>query len=139
MVYVIKSTLCLTILYVFYWFFLRNVKSLAFNRYYLLFSLLFASVVPVVSLGSLSGLALNINLDRLFGAGKEAGLPGAAAESHPQQHPGVIIAAMVYGVISCFLLIRYLRNIFRLALTLRKNPVVRYYGTRLVLVDEAVS
>ena len=46
--FVIKSTMCLTILYGFYHLFLRNIKVFNFNRYYLLFSLLFALIVPFI-------------------------------------------------------------------------------------------
>jgi hypothetical protein len=60
--FVIKSAICLAILYGFYHIFLRNLKVFDFNRYYLLFSLLFSTVVPLITIHVNLNLPVNSNI-----------------------------------------------------------------------------
>ena len=44
--FLVKSTVCMILLYGFYHFFLRHHKILIFNRFYLVSSLVFSMIIP---------------------------------------------------------------------------------------------
>lgn len=48
--FIIKSGICLFLLFGLYWLILRKEKLLIFNRYYLIFSALFSLAVPFISI-----------------------------------------------------------------------------------------
>ena len=48
--YFIESTLCLTVLYAFYWLFLRSMKLLQINRFYLLMAVAFSLAIPALEI-----------------------------------------------------------------------------------------
>ena len=47
--FIIKSGICMVLFFGLYWFFLRKEKLFTFNRYYLIFSLLFSLTIPFIS------------------------------------------------------------------------------------------
>ena len=47
--FLLKSTLCLGLLFAIYFFFLEKEKMHHFNRFFLLFSLIFSFVIPFIS------------------------------------------------------------------------------------------
>ncbi len=65
MTYLIKSTVCLLVLYGFFHFFLSHHKILLFNRYYLIFSLVFSIIVPFIVIPVNSNFTLTNSLDKL--------------------------------------------------------------------------
>ena len=48
--YIIKSSLCLLIMFGLYWLFLRKEKTFIFNRYFLIFSIIISLVNPLISI-----------------------------------------------------------------------------------------
>lgn len=135
-VFIVKTVSCLTVLYLFYILFLRITKSLTFNRYYLLFSLFFAMLIPFMVIDS--SFFLPITIDRLFNVSREAtGLPavdGAMQESSSWQ--GIIL--IFYLAVSLLLLIRFLSNIWRIVVHINRSLVVEDIGASLVLVKEKI-
>jgi hypothetical protein len=47
--FIVKSGICMVLLFGLYWLLLRKVKLFIFNRYYLIFSILFSLTVPFIS------------------------------------------------------------------------------------------
>jgi len=46
--FLIESSICLSLLYGVYWFFLRKEKLLGLNRYYLIGAVFFSLVIPLL-------------------------------------------------------------------------------------------
>src|ERR1035437_93999 len=105
--FIVKSTIYLTILYVFYYLFLRNIKAFHFNRFYLLFSLLFACIIPLITIP----VKLNIQANpQLNGISKVTGelTKGFEIITEPAQHFTFHeILIILYCIIATVLLLRF--------------------------------
>ncbi len=135
--YVLKSSLSLFILFGFYKLFLENEKLHHFNRFYLLFSLLFSLTVPLLSFevdsdfipsgGSQpvyrvdSSLITQLTID---------GLP-----SRPMDTPTSILT-LIYWLVTSAMLFRFARNIVSLIQTINSHPKLFDQGTTIVLLAE---
>ncbi len=133
--FVAKSSICLIVLFGFYHILLRNIKSFNFNRYYLLFSLLFSMIIPFINIRI--GLCLSVNTS----------IHGFTAEStrfiHEEMatiksshfltiHNTLII---FYTIISSILLFRFVGNIYKILRLIRTSTKVDNKTVQLVLID----
>jgi len=62
--FIIKSGICMILFFGLYWFLLRKEKLLIFNRYYLIFSILFSLAVPFSSFSL--NLGFNIATNKIL-------------------------------------------------------------------------
>lgn len=134
--FVIKSAICLTILYGFYHFFLRNTKAFYFNRFYLLLSSIYAIVISMITIRV--GINLPFSLNNLwFSNLTDPIIQGENLISESIQtltFPNVLIT--IYITVSTILLLRFISNIHKIILLIRTNPKVTGSNTQLVLVDK---
>lgn len=133
--YVIKSTICLSVSYGFYHFVLQNVKIPIFNRFYLLFSLLFALIVPLIKIQ----MNLNIGVNPTnYGFSSVTGilLHGEEVTGNPIQlltFQSLLI--LIYGLISSILLVRFALNIYKIIRLIQTSKIVHLQKTQIVLVE----
>ncbi|SOD93704.1 BlaR1 peptidase M56 [Spirosoma fluviale] len=133
----LKSGLCLLILFGFYKLLLEDEKLHQFNRFYLLFSLVFSLVIPL--------LTINIRSEQI-----------PVFEPQPNYQPDRIltdlvdpktspvqpafdfsaVAGLVYWLITLMLLIRFGRHLFSLAQLISQHRNVRYQDATLILLPE---
>jgi bla regulator protein BlaR1 len=142
-VYIIKSIICSGILLMFYQLLLKREKMHHFNRFYLIGSIAFSLLVPLMSIELPEQQVIQESFLPEFQNAK----PSVLSEQKPDRIPvesaaknfdpkGVIIAA--YALISLVLLIRFAKNI---SIIFRKKsgmPVLDYHQAKLVLVPEDV-
>jgi bla regulator protein blaR1 len=132
----IKSTVCLFMLYGFYHFFLRNQKILLFNRFYLVFSLFFSIITSLIVIPVKSDYALNANIDKFTTTTGYFIKGNTIIENTYALFTFQNILFSFYVVITSILLIRFALNIFRLLNKIKKNKKVFYQKTSLVLTRE---
>ena len=134
--FVIKSTMCLIILYGFYHLFLCKIKVFNFNRYYLLVSLLFALIVPFIIIPLTLNLPFSINLFSV-----------SAPSAFPKNSNDLIddkinlftfknILVTIYFVVSFILLLRFVLNIYKITRKIRKNIKIYNLKTQIVLIND---
>jgi TonB family protein len=152
--FIIKSSLSMILLYGLYWFITRKEKIFVFNRYFLIFSILFSLVIPFISLpvsflgnnleNNISSV-LNYNSSFLYADQEITGsLTSSTADS--QAHQGILaginIKDVIYWIyiagVSLFL-IRFLRNLFLINRKVRSSEKIDYSGHKLVLIDNPVN
>jgi bla regulator protein BlaR1 len=140
--YFLKSILCLAILLVVYILFLEKEKMHRFNRWYLLSSIVFACIVPLISL-KINTESLPVLQNNYFEAigfsEKNNALPQAAvAQQEPVNYlaPALLV---IYALVSFTLIIRFVRNIYLLLSNAAKNKIVFYGDAKLVLLKEKVA
>jgi len=63
--FIFKSTISLKVLYGFYHLFLRTIKTFEFNRFYLLFSLVFALIIPFIRFKINMIVPVNFNIQEI--------------------------------------------------------------------------
>jgi bla regulator protein BlaR1 len=138
--YIFKSILCLAVLLLVYLVFLEKEKMHRFNRWYLLGSIVFACLVPLVSF-EVKGQSLPILQDNYF----EVITTGNSAATSPavpiKENTNYLIPALliIYGLITSLLLIRFITNIYRLLSRAATNKVIMYRGARLILLKEKIA
>jgi beta-lactamase regulating signal transducer with metallopeptidase domain len=136
MTFIIKSTVCLLVLYGFYLIFLSHQKILLFNRFYLIFSLVVSLVGPQITIPVKGNFPLNSNFEKLsittssFIQG-EAIVNNSASLFRLQN---ILIA--IFILVSSIQLTRFLINILRIAIKISKNQKVLNESTTYVLVEE---
>ena len=135
-IFFIKSTVCLFVLYGFYHFFLRNQKVLLFNRFYLVFSLVFSIITSLIVIPVKSNYALNTSIDKFTTTTGYFMKGNAIIENTSSLFTFQNILFSFYVVITSILLIRFALNIFKLLSKINKNKKVDYQQTLLVLIKE---
>ena len=136
--YLIRSGISLVLLYLFFTLVLSKERMHRFNRFYLLISLLFSLIVPLLTFPVLSvspSVVRVIDIDGIrdnyFQIGK------LAPNTRNGIDPSWFILP-VYIMVSLVLLVRYSANIIRLQINRLKYPSLLIEGHKIVLINEPV-
>jgi beta-lactamase regulating signal transducer with metallopeptidase domain len=135
--FLIKSTVCLVVLYGFFHIFLSNHKTLLFNRFYLMFSVVFSLIIPLIRIPIKSNISLITNsLDNLtFTTGHFIQQKEIVENATPLfTYQNILIVLVI--IISSVLLIRFAFNIFKIIRKIIKCKKVDRLKISLVLVEE---
>jgi hypothetical protein len=134
--FLIKSTVCLVVLYVFFHFFLRSHKILLFNRFYLILSLVFSLIIPLIIIPIKSNIPLIYNFVRFTFTpeqiNQQESIIGNSNSFFNFQHFLITIVA----IISSILLIRFVFNILGLIRKTIKCKRIDNLRTSIVLIEE---
>ena len=123
MLYIIKSFLCLSLFYIAYKLLLEREKMPVFNRFYLLASLLLGHLIPLFKIE----LGINLIDWPIIQAPVEATNAGFFIPSH--------LIGTIYWVGLMIGVIRFYKNYRHLIQLAKSNPLIKYHGTTLVLVE----
>jgi len=135
--YIIKSTVCSGLLLLCYHLFLEKEKMHRFNRFYLLFSICFALLIPLVSIELESKIRVPVvienHLPKPFHQSDFTSKPSeVSSKSNFSLSPQITI----YVLISILLLIRFLKNLRSVVIIKHSRKVLDYHGAKLVLIPE---
>ncbi|UQD55862.1 M56 family metallopeptidase [Flavobacterium sp. K5-23] len=131
--FLIKSTLSLTILLAVYHVVLEKEKMHQFNRFYLLFCIVFSFSIPFITIE-----IIQESLNPLLG--NTTILPGEATTTIIEESTDYWLITLwsLYSIVTLALTIRFGRNIWKLTSRIKSNPVVEYKNSKLVLVKEKI-
>jgi hypothetical protein len=161
-IYLVKSTLLLGLLLVLYKLFLENEKMHRFNRFFLLFALVFGLTAPLISFEiqpeqSIAGIQMQ-QMERVVNAPAEAVNRSVGPLIIPEQglSPGsettpdtvnkskwsidaldVILA--LYGSITLFLLIRFVAGLIQILNKVRAGTQKELDNATLILLEEPIT
>lgn len=125
-VFLIKSVVCLALLYAFYYFILEKKKMHKFNRFYLIGILLFSISIPIFNVHFESSFVNPINqLSENF-----------LIENQWSNYLNAIIGVYLIGVGLFFL--RFLRNLKSIVNRVGKNPRIWKNSAYIVLLKESI-
>jgi len=135
-IYLIKSTICLALLLVFYHLVLEREKMHQFNRWYLLGITFFSLIVPffIYYVEVQQELLQVISLPA---EGTLAQVIGTPVIQEPTSYLSYIIGAYVF--VSAILLFRFGRNLISIIQIIRTNERHDLQNSTLVLVDDDIS
>lgn len=141
--YLVKSTICLIVFYFCYALFLSRTRQFQFNRYYLLFAVLFSLVFPNLHFTSgFSGvmeIPNKVILSQTVTAIKTASGLSISDLSPLDNKPEIFnlssILFLIYSIISILLIIRFTRNFIQLAMHNSKYEKELYKGNKLFLIN----
>lgn len=131
--FLIKSTLSLIVLISVYFLILENEKMAVFNRFYLLFSILFSFSLPFITIEVLAATSNALLQETVF---KPENVIIAVSDDSINYFE--IVFWTLYGIGTAFFLIRFVKNIHNITSRIKRNPIVKYNNSKLVLVDEKI-
>ena len=130
--FLIKSTLSLAALLVVYFLILEREKMHQFNRFYLLFSLLFSFAIPFITIEIIQQIPQQETMPTV--------IPMTGGTSMPVIENTInywlIAVWSLYSVITLSLLLRFVVNIWKLNTRAKTNPTIDYKNAKLVLLKE---
>lgn len=136
-VYILKSSLCSLILFGFYKLLLENEKLHRFNRFYLLFILVFSLVIPLVTVPIQAEFIPAFD-QRPLHQDNSYLITRFEPEKVPVQseHDFTDLAGLLYGLVTSALLMRFFRNIFSMIHRISQHQRAPYQDATLVLLPE---
>jgi hypothetical protein len=131
--FIIKSTLSLSVLLTAYHLLLEKEKIHQFNRFYLLFSLVFSLSIPFITIE-----VIQESISPLIG--KAAIKPGEPTMIIIEDSMNYWLISLwgIYAIVSSILIIRFITNIRKLTSRINSNPAIDYKNSKLVLLKEKV-
>jgi len=123
--YVIKSTVSITALYLLYFLLLRNIKTFRFNRFYLLFAVIFSLTIPFIQIATDFNLAASQNIQDYSTSINSINIQGTIEKEQSNNTlnlPNILLT--VYILISTILLMRFVFNLYKIIKTIKNSKVV---------------
>ncbi|MGX1928639.1 M56 family metallopeptidase [Flagellimonas sp. 2504JD4-2] len=136
--YILKSTACLTILFLFYKIFLEKESAHIFKRFYLLGALVLSSIIPLLVFVEYVSIADPHEMDILNASGS-SDLLGAGLGTQDSNLQSLNFATILWSIYCVGLLLFGIKFIQNLAQTLRRiqrNPKQRFERCTHVLMQE---
>jgi beta-lactamase regulating signal transducer with metallopeptidase domain len=129
--FLIKSTLSLLVLLAIYHLILEKEKMHQFNRFYLLFCLVFSFVIPFISIEIIDeSVSALTHTNKGITANATMTIVPETLDYTP------IIIWSLYCIVTSLLLFRFVRNILRITSRTHFNTVINYKNGKLVLLKE---
>jgi bla regulator protein blaR1 len=135
MTYILKTILCSALLILVYYSFLEQEKMHRFNRFYLLFSIAFSFIVPLITIKTrLSGFPVS---ESVFLTGNS--LPDAIMQDKlPRVNDSITFSNLLLGVylaVTAFLTGRFVKNILMILFKIKSNITIPYFDAKLVVTN----
>ncbi len=134
--FVIKSTVCLAVLYGFYYFLLKNLNAFVFNRFYLLFSLAFALIVPFINIKVAGNHSVIPMVNGFSNATLELVQGEAVADEAASLFTVQFVLLILYLVVSALLLVRFILNMYKITRIIHSNSVIDKHPLHFVLLEK---
>lgn len=129
--FIIKSTASLFVLLAVYHLALENEKMHHFNRFYLLFAIIFSFTIPFITIEVIQEITTPVTSKNAIT------MEGATMTSVEDSTNYWIIAIWsIYGVITSVLLFRFIRNILKLNAKSKSATEINFKNANLVLIKE---
>jgi len=135
LIYIIESSILVSVFYLFYELFLKRDTWFRFNRYFLLFGLIFSAILPLLEI-SASSVMVNSNNQFEFNEYFDIGSTVTSFEEQTVSaisNPNYIL--IIYLLIGSFYLGRLFYQIFKIFKTLKANEIIAYKNKKLVLLN----
>ena len=128
--FLIKSTITLFALLAVYYLFLEKEKIHVFNRFYLLFSLVFSMALPFITIEVIQEIA-----QPTVNPGNIQILQGSGVILEETNYLAIGLWSL-YTVVTLVLAIRFFGNIIKISSKMRSNEPIDYKNAKLILVPE---
>ena len=130
--FLIKSTIPLLVLLAIYHLLLEREKMHKFNRFYLLFGIVFSLTIPFITIEIIEEITSPIIQNNSIQIDQGSAVLVEETDYFP------IILWSIYGLITFFLSIRFMMNILKITSRIKSNTRTDYKNAKLVLLKEEV-
>lgn len=138
--YLLKFVFCSATLLVVYFLELEQKKMYRFNRFYLLFSILFSAIVPLISIELAATPLPLLTQDPFYFSPENTLITQATAPlSLPSDDINwEMVGYGFYGCVAVLMLLRFGRNIWLLLLRIKNNYHLDYQNYKIILIDNNI-
>jgi len=139
--YIVRSGLCLVLLLAVYHLFLEKEKMHRFNRFFLLFSLAFGLLVPLGTMEFASRPLRPIefsNVEEMVQPVMTVGNTNQALSADTSPGLMITVILIVYGLGVFLLSAKFIINLIKIAVKIRRHPRIKSGHSVLVLLREEV-
>lgn len=138
-IYLIESAISVSLFYTFYELFLKRDTWFQFNRYFLLFGLIFSCILPILDF-SVSGFMVNSQNQFVFNEYMNFGSTINSFETNTIEliHKPDFLVLLYFVFVSIFLT-RLFYQLFQLLKTINANEIINYKKFKLVLLNNSSS
>lgn len=137
--YIIESAVSVSIFYIFYEVFLKRDTWFRFNRYFLLFGLIFSILVPILDF---SASQFVVNSQNQFEMNEFLSL-GSTVSSFEVQTVNYATNAfyvfLFYLIVAGIFSFRFIQQLILIIKTIHANEIIKYNNFRIVLIDKKSS
>jgi hypothetical protein len=130
-IYIIKSTLGFSILYLFYWLLLRNETYFRWNRWYLVITIIVSILLPLMEITYSEPMPEGFA--NLLDPVLVTGSPVILEEFPERSTINVFFLAYIGGVV--FFALRFISGLVRIAYIYNRFPRVKADGFKVILLD----
>ncbi|WP_435356977.1 M56 family metallopeptidase [Emticicia sp. SJ17W-69] len=138
--YLLKSGACLIVLFGVYKFFLEKEKMLHFNRYFLLFSLIFSFSIPLISIEIGQE---NLQIEKVNKLISTENIPFSIPNENPvnevQKTDYQSFIKYIYIIVTFFQLLKFTRNLVLIKKKITQNRKIIVEGIYFILLKEKVE
>lgn len=134
--YILESSISVSVFYIFYELFLKRDTWFRFNRYFLLFGLIFSFILPLLDF---SASSIVVNSQNQFEFNEYLSLSSTVSlleektiHSVSRFNPLFII----YFAMGGFFFVRFIHQLFKLFKTIKAYEIIKYKNYRLVLMND---
>jgi beta-lactamase regulating signal transducer with metallopeptidase domain len=131
-IYLLKSSLCLSAFLLVYYFILERENMHVFKRFYLLISLLFSFIVPFISFEFKAENALVAASNNL----QTVVLPAIQISSEKNYFSTILY--LIYGLITFAFLARFIWNLYTIQKVRNAAEIINFQNAKLALVDAPI-
>ena len=128
--FLIKSSISLFVLLAVYHLLLEKEKMHLFNRFYLLFSLIFSFAIPLITIEVMEEVSKPIAENNTIQI-----MEGTAILVQETNYLPIVLGGL-YGLITLFLTIRFIGNIQEIVSKIKSNNRIDYKNSELILLKE---
>lgn len=139
MIYILKSTFCLALMLAMYFLFLEKEKMYRFNRFYLLFSIVFSYLVPFNSITVYSQVTMVVRNYPV--QVHHIGLQNLATPIkyvQPERDLLMPFLLIVYCLGAAYFLFRYIKNIYLIFSRISRSEIIVLGNAKIVLLEQDI-
>jgi len=134
--YIIESAISSSVFYIFYELFLKRDTWFRFNRYYLLFGLVFSLILPMLDF-SASSLVVNSQNQFEFNEFLGIGYEVSSFEKETIHHySGINYLLVLYIIGACLFFVKLIYQLIKIYKTIKANEIIKYKNCKLVLINK---
>lgn len=135
MVYILKSILCLGVLWMAYYFWLSKEQLFKFNRFYLIAAVIFALTAPLITFETITYIDPIPVVESDFAMSTiatESNVPLVIETERAFNWSSLLLA--VYLIIGTLLTVRFTIGLVKLGKNIKNNPSKKWYNASLILL-----
>jgi murein DD-endopeptidase MepM/ murein hydrolase activator NlpD len=139
LIYIIESSILVVVFYLFYELFLKRDTWFRFNRYFLIFGLIFSAILPLLDF---SASNIMVNSQNQFEFSEYLDI-GSTVSSIEEQTVNAIsnlnYILILYLLIANLFFVRFIHQIIKILKTIRANEIITYQNKKIVLLNSNSS